>query len=343
MKHLTLFLIFILSSFTNALTAQSIGEQYNNFVNEAELSITNGNYKQALVKYNQAFTATGVEFGIDLYNAAVCAHKKNNKEQFLLFADRLADKGVDVSLFERKIFEDYSDSRAFLKIKQKAKKVKQKSLKKNSQYLSDLNEFRKKDSVYNKLRLTKYRGSWELPDTLEVLFRNNTINLLNYIKKNGYYSEKKLRATITLVGDVNLPSVVFLHYLEMGKDRSLQNEIKEMYIGGMKSGEIKPGLLTHYIELGDRVFNNIGNYAFKIFECEIYRLREIPELDKVNRNREMCLQGSLNDYEKKLVFAYCCNTDFEFHYSLIGSPVSKEDYFYKASDVVGNVKDCSVE
>ncbi|RYJ41221.1 hypothetical protein [Flavobacterium beibuense] len=343
MKHLTLFLFFTLSIFTNGLTAQSIGEQYNNFVNEAELNITDGNYKQALVKYNQAFTATGVEFGIDLYNAAVCAHKENNKEQFLLFADRLADKGVDAKLFERKVFEDYNDSRAFLKIKQKAKKVREKNLNANRQYLSDLDEFRKLDSVYNKLRLTKYRDSWEVPDTLEVLFRNNTINLINYIKKNGYYSEKKLRATITLVGDVNLPSVVFLHYLEMGKDRSLQNEIKEMYISSMKSGEIKPGFLTHYIELGDRVFNNIGNYAFKIFECEIYRLREMPEPDKVNKNREMYLQGSLDDYEKKLVFAYCCNNDFEFHYSIIGSPVSKEDYFYKASDIVGKVKDCSME
>ena len=199
MKHLTLFLFFTFSLFhfftfslfTNALTAQSIGEQYNNFVNEAELSIIDGDYKRALVKYNKGFAETGIEFNIDLYNAAVCAHKENNKEQFFLFADRLADKGVGAELFERKVFEDYSGSRAFLKIKQKAKKVRQKNLKANRKYFSDLDEFRKKDSVYNKLRLTKYRDSWELPDTLEVLFRSNTINLFNYIKKNGYYSEKK--------------------------------------------------------------------------------------------------------------------------------------------------------
>jgi len=346
MKHLTLLLIFTFSIFTNALTAQSVGERYNNFVNEAELSIADGNYKEALAKYNQAFTETGIEFVIDLYNVAVCANKEKNKDQFFLFAERLADKGVGTKLFERKVFEDYSGSRAFLKIKQKAEKVRQKNFKANRQYLSDLDEFRKKDSVYNKLRLTKYRESWVLPDTLEVLFRNNTINLFNYIKKNGYYSEKKLGVAITLdngLDDFKLPSDVFLHYLEMGKDKSLKNEIKEMYISGMKRGEIKPCFLTHYIEMGNRVFNDIGNYAFKIFECEIYRLREIPELDKINKNRRMYLQGSLYDYEKKLVFAYCCNNDFEFHYSIIGSPVSKEDYFYTASDIVGKVKDCSMK
>ncbi|MUV05091.1 hypothetical protein GN157_15340 [Flavobacterium rakeshii] len=346
MIRLTLFLFFTILIFTNALTAQSVGEQYNNFVNEAELSIVDGDYKQALEKYSKAFTETGIEFNIDLYNAAVCAHKQNNKEQFFLFADRLADKGVGAELFERKVFEGYSGSRIFLKIKQKAKKVRQKSFKANRQYLSDLDEFRKKDSAYNKLRLTKYRDSWELPDTLEVLFRNNTINLFNYVKKNGYYSEKKLGVAVTIGGykdDFKLPLNVFLHYLEMGKDKSLKNEIKEMYISGMKNGEIKPSFLTHYIEMGNNVFNGIGNYVFKIFECGIYRLREIPELDKTNNSREMYLQGSLDDYEKKLVFAYCCNNDFEFHYSIIGSPVSKEDYFYKASDIIGKVKDCSVE
>lgn len=346
MKHLTLLLFFPLLIYTNLLTAQSVGEQYDNFVNKAELSIVDGNYKQALEKYNEAFTETGIKFGIDLYNAAVCAHKENDKEQFFLFANRLADKGVGAKLFERKVFEDYRGSRAFLKIKLKAEKVMQKSLKENRQYLSRLDEFRKQDSVYNKLRLTKYRDSWELPDTLEVLFRNNAINLFNYIEKNGYYSENKLGFD-TVLGDCKddfkLPSVVFLHYLEMGKDRSLQNQIKEMYISGMKNGEIKPVFLTHDIEMGNRVFNDIGNYVFNVFECEIYRLREIPELDKVNKSREMYLQGSLDDYKKKLVFRYCCNNDFEFRYSIIGTPLSKEDYFYTASDVIGKVKDCSVE
>ena len=66
----------------------------------------------------------------------------------------------------------------------------------------------------------------------------------------------------------------------------------------------------------------------------------MPNLDQVNRNREMYLQGNLDDFEKKLVYKYCHNTDFEFRYSLIGSPASKEDYFYTASNVIGGVKDC---
>jgi hypothetical protein len=344
MKYLTRFLFLVTFSFINHLTAQSLGEHYNNLVNEAELNITQGDYKKALNKYNEAYTA-GVGFGVDLYNAAVCAHKEKNTKQVLAFADKLADKGVGAKFFKRKVFESYISDTAFRKVIHKAEKVRKEKMQANSKYLAGLNEFGKRDSTYNRLRLTKYHDEWQLPDTLENLFRDNTRNMLDYIKKNGFYSEEKLGINIasdTLFRETRRPDIVFLHYLEMGRDKNLLDEIKDIYINKMMSGDIKPSFLAGIIALSNQVFGETGGYIFNIFECQIYKLREVPDFDEINRRRKTYLQLSLDDFEKKLVFKYCCNSYFDFHYTLINHPVSKEDYFYSNSDVIGNVKDCKL-
>ena len=161
MKHLTCIFYIIAFLLANIMNAQdSAGRQYNNSINDAELCITKSKYDEALKHYNEAFTSTGIEFGIDLYNAAVCAKKEKNTKQLFLFAAKLAEKGVGTKFFERKIFKDYMYDKSFQKIINKAEEVKYKKLKANARYMKDLDEFIKLDSTDNKLRLTEYKDSW---------------------------------------------------------------------------------------------------------------------------------------------------------------------------------------
>ena len=337
--------LFMLLTYFSLLpaVAQPKGEVYNSYVNNAELYITDGQYQQALSQYEQAFE-TGTAFTADLYNAAVCAIKLNSKDKILKLADKLADKGVGESFFDKNIFKEYLKNQSFKKICAKAEKVKQQYNKTNKTYTEKLEEFVALDRGYNKLRLTKYSEHYgAIPDTLEMLFRTNTRNLFNYVKEHGFYTEEKIGASVvndTIVSIAHDADVVFLHYLEMGNDQQLLHHIKNLYVNNLKEGRIPPSHISSIVRMTEHIFGDVGEYAYKIYHCKLYKMNKLPEPEKVARNRKQYLLGSIDDYGQKLAYRYSENKDFIFNYALIGGYID-EEFLKNSYTVLAEIADCN--
>ena len=343
MKYFKCIYFFIALLSVTLLNAQDVGRTYHDYINTAELSITEDDYKTALMQYNKAFVTTGVSFTADLYNAAVCAVKLNNRDEVLKFADKLAEKGVGSHFFTKNIFKAYRSDKAFKKITAKAEEAKQHYEKANKAYAEKLKEFATLDDGYNKLRLTKYSEYYEaLPDTLQMLFRTNTQNLFNYIKKNGFYTEEKIGASVvsdTIVKVAHKADIVFLHYLEMGKDRKLLQDIKNLYVSNLNEGKIPPSHISSIVRMTEHIFGDVGGYAYKIYQCKLYKMNKLPEPEKVAKYRQKYLFDSIDDYGRKLAFVYERNKDFIFNYHLIKGYID-EEFLYRSYSVIAKITNC---
>jgi tetratricopeptide (TPR) repeat protein len=341
MKLLKLLFIVLLPCYN--LTAQPPGYIYNSYINKAEIFITEGNYTEALKTYEAAFATTKINFAVDIYNACVCASKLKNTAKLLALSDKLAAKGVGEKFFSKHIFKDYSATADFKKIAAKAQKTKNENTFANKKYNEGLKEFIKLDSIYNKLRLTNYSDSYNLPDTLHTLFAKNTRNLVNYIAANGYYSESKTGAGTsndTIIKYMAKPDIVFLHYLEMGSDTQLIADIKKMLLDNLNNGITKPYHMSAIIELADGVFDDVGSFVFNIYNCKLYRQKETENIAVINQNRGKYCMDTIANLEKKLVFRYSRTTDFDFRYTVIKAPVHDENYFLSLFSEVSEVINC---
>lgn len=322
--------------------AQTIGQNYKKLTNLAELSITEARYSDALKHYNEAFKLA--DFSVDLYNAATCAAKLNDSKAVYSYSQKLAEKGVGEKFFSKKVFIPYKNDPEFIKIMKLAERNKQKNAKANAAYYIQIQGFVTLDSTYNRLRLTKYRDLDRTPDTLENLFRINTQNIMAFIKEDGFYSEKKMGAHIgndTVVRYMGKGDVVLLHYLELGRDRQLTNEIKNMMLSNLGNGTIAHYNAAQIMEMTDTVFGDTGMWLFNITQCKLYRKKEIEQLAEINQIRSNCYLENLADLEKKLIFKYGTPSNFDFRYNIIPSPVHDKEFFYRAFGEIATVYGCN--
>ncbi|MFP9117153.1 hypothetical protein ACLI08_05130 [Flavobacterium sp. RNTU_13] len=339
MKQAVILFTLSIISFTKA---QTIGQNYKRLTNLAELSITEARYYDALREYNEAFEIAN--FSVDLYNAAACAAKLNDTKMVYSYSRKLAEKGVGEKFFRKKIFSPYKNDPAFIKIMKLAEQTKQKNMKVNGTYNKQIQEFVTLDSTYNRLRLTKYRELGHTPDTLENLFRTNTQNIMAFIKVNGVYSEEKMGARIsndTIIRYMSKGDIVLLHYLEMGRDRQLINEIKALFISNLSNGTITHYNVSQIMEMTDTVFGDTGMWLFKISLCKLYRKKEIEQLAEINQTRRKCFLENITDLEKKLIFKYGTRNNFDFRYNITPSPVYDKEFFYSAFEEVVALHDCN--
>lgn len=326
-----------------SISAQSIGHTYNNYINKAELSITDGNYADALQQYETAFTDTKTEFVVDLYNACVCAAKLKNTAKVLAYADKLAAKGVGEKFFTKNIFRSYAGDAEFKKIAAKAEQVKTEKALANKKYTDKLTEFFSLDTTYNAIRIRKYYHLHELPDTLQKLNQANMKNMLNFIKKEGFYSEEKLGADIgndTVIRTMKKFDIMVLHYLEMGNDKTLIEETKNILLDNLDKGKIRSYHVNAMITMTTGIFGDTGEWAFKIYDCKIYRKTTIDWQDKIDHYRNLYCMNSMNDFEKIISYKYGADSDFDFKYYLVKSPVSDMEFFISAFNEIAKIKNC---
>jgi len=344
MLHFTRIFIFI-SIFSSRLHgAESLGHKYNTYVNKAELAIVESDYSDALRLYENAFQNTKIEFSVDVYNACVCAIKLGQTKKLLFFADRLAAKGVGRNFFKKKIFQNYINDKDFFKILEKAEKTKNENFEMNESYTKKMDSFFSLDSLYNRIRLTKYSSYADLPDTLETLFKKNTLNLLDFIKTNGYYSENKLGTYViedTIIRVKSKPDIVFLHYLEMGRDKVISNAIKNVLLDNLNLGNIKQYHIASTIELTSGLFNYTGSFLYNIFDCKLYKINEQQRLEEINLNRDAYCMDSISDFEKKIIFKYSRISDFDFRYIIIKAPVHDKTYFEESYHQIATIENCN--
>lgn len=325
--------------------AQSTGHNYNNYINKAELSITDGNYAQALQLYETAFAETKTAFAVDLYNACACAARLKDTDKVLALTGRLVAKGVGEKFFTRKIFRSYADNADFKRITGKAEVVKNEKAIINKQYTDKLTEFFSLDTMYNRIRIRKYYHLHELPDTLQNLFSKNTRDLVNIINKEGFYSDDKLGANVkdTIIGDIRKFDIVLLHYLEMGNDKTLVEEIKGILLDNLNKGAIRYYNLNAMVTMTAGIFGDIGEWAFKTYDCKIYRKTAIESewQGKIDRYRDLYCMNNIYDFEKIITYKYTTPSEFDFKHSIMmNEHISDFEFFVSAFNEIAKIKDC---
>ena len=339
------FVILTALLWITSLSAQSIGHTYNALINKAELNITDGRYAEALKNYETAFADTKIEFAADLYNAFICSHKLKNTTKVLSFANKLAAKGVGEKFFTKKIFRNYLANDEFKKITLKAEQVMNDKAAANKEYADKMTEFLNNDISYNELRREKYYHLHELPDTLQQLNRANMKNLVSLIRKEGFYSEEKLGANIlrdTVIGNMRKFDIAVLHYFEMGNDKAIIDELKSILLDNLNKGSIRYYHVNAMMSMTAGIFGDIGEWAFKINDCKIYRKTTIEAewQDKIEHYRDLYCMNNLADFEKIICHKYATDSDFDFKYYLIQSPVSDMEYFVSAFNEIAKINDC---
>lgn len=345
MKYFKFLVVTALVLAVAKVNAQNTGHTYNALINKAELNIIDGRYAEALQIYETAFTETKTAFTVDLYNACACAARLKNTDKVLALTGRLAAKGVGEKFFTRKIFRSYGDNVDFKRIIRKAEVVKNEKAIINKQYTDKLTEFLSRDTTYNGIRLRKYYHSPELPDTLKQLFQANMKNMVNLIKKEGFYTEERLGANIlrdTVFGGFRKFDIAVLHYFEMGYDKTLINELKNILLDNLNKGTIRYYQANPVMLMTAGIFGDIGEWAFQMHDCKIYRKTTIETewQEKIEYYRDLYCMNNLADFEKIICHKYATDSEFDFKYYLIQSPVTDMEYFVSAFNEIAKIKDC---
>ena len=164
------------------------------------------------------------------------------------------------------------------------------------------------------------------------------------IKKEGFYTEEKLGANVTdtIIGQMRKFDIAVLHYLEMGYDKALVNELKNILLDNLNKGNIRYSHLYSIIAMTPDIFGDIGEWAFKIHDCKIYRKTTIEAewQEKIKHNRDLYCMNNLSDFEKIICYKYALNSEFDFQYHLIKTPVTDMEYFVSAFNEIAKIKDC---
>ncbi|KOS05347.1 hypothetical protein AM493_04355 [Flavobacterium akiainvivens] len=316
---------------------------YNKHTNAAELYIIDNNYTAALNEYQAAFN-TGVTFAQDLYNACVCSSKLNDKQKLIALSTQLAKTGVGSNFFKRNTFKKWLDDSDMAAIIKEADTIRQKFQNTTKQYTQGLRTFFIKDSTYNRLRQTKFASEYELPDTLQNLFKENTKNLLAYLETNGFYNEKRIGAKVvndTLLGPFTQSDIVILHYLEMGNDTATVSAIKHLLLQQLDNGTVKPYQVEAFIILSHGIFEDIGHWNYQIYQCGLYRANKIEHESAINVSRAKYYMDYLEGFEKKIVFHYSRISDFDIRQYIIKSPVHDVDFFNSAYHNIATLVKCN--
>lgn len=345
MKYIVLLLLVGLS------WNQSFGlvniEQYNTKINKAELSITNGKFKEALNYYESSFKLKEQPFAQDLYNAIVCALKLHLNRKALALSFILADKGVGKSFFEKKsIFQLLKNEEGWQSLLSAAEDA-QKSYDRNpiQKRIKDLIEADR--IMHTKWFLATQDPNNELRKRMMIVDDSLSLELMDLFKNEGYLSEGQISVGInndTTINSMPLFGIIILHKAMTYSDTLFSNVLK----AALKQGEIKPDVVAKFLDYGGRKGKRStygAEFLYMIYKCNLYvnNKLSIPDINSARAELGLC---SLDDYLKKVRFVINHPaTDFSLNaYSgKIGSfsNLSAEKGFLSNYNLIVNIPDCN--
>lgn len=312
-------------------------KHYYSVINQAELLLISEQHDKALAQYYAAFKNVPTPFARDIFNAAVCATLTGDYESAFKLLDQLIVKGTDITFI--KSMEVFSalvnDSRweIFVNNYPRNRKIYLQTinvpLRKELEWMAALDQhFRLKDN-----------GMAVYQDTIAQIDKNNIDRFNGIIEKFGFPGED-------LIGVENPASAPpyhtilnhLCHKASMGMGKGIA-EINFPLQEFVKFGKLSPYRFANFIDQqGKPVY---GNTVF-------YRLDNSPELrvlvlgekglKKINKNRASVGLESLEDYQKKVLFALK-DSRFIFNFngsivSLNGMSAQEKEAFIQQSKVV---------
>jgi len=287
---------------------------YFTSINQAELSITDHKYSNALQYYNAAFAKQPTPMGQDLYNAAICAMRAGNNAQAFAWCLQLAEKGVPLTFFEQKasfaslrrdtrwtaFVTDYrSKARTFRQRNQDALTFLEGLLAASSQ----ANDFNRghdpREPMPNRL-------SWVNDSLAQVL--------TTYMQQRGYLSEEQIGISIeqdTLLKGYPRFAPIFYRRHPL-VNPALNAAYLQLLQTGINQIKLKPDF---YLDLMRRTISykeeNILGY-YSRYGNSLYCTTAIAE-PEADAYRIALGQSKLKDYLKIVLFTFRHPGDFSFN------------------------------
>ncbi len=315
MKKFLLLLIMI--SVYNILISQNTNA-YMEYVNEAELALSDSNWNKALSMYSKAISIKkNNSFSTDIHNALVCAVILNRYKSALAFSKMLVIKGCSLDYFDKDVFIEFKESKEWRRLLKKElalKDLHNKSINiaiKNiidSMYLIDQDK-----SIIDKKNI----------------FNENALRLKEIIELNGYPSENitgvHLEHNKFFIDKV---SVMIYHLLSYARD---DISLMPLLYEKAKAGEIHPCYFA-WLPFKEKKYqvSISGNNVLTIVDSSIYVYTpQIRQLKEYNKHRKEINLPDLETFKKITLFYY---KDKRFIYPVDGR-ITKIDFANEGSKI----------
>ena len=307
MRNILIFL-FLITLCIQITYAQNM-QAYYKVINEAELSIVNGDYGRALIFYQHVLPNSQKSFIKDFYNAALCAILIKNNKLALRYTKELLQKGLPIDSIEtNKYFQPILAFAEWEKIKNQYSLIREKYDSHINKPLRDtLHMLFKRDQYFRRIN-----GSYKVyGDTIHKIDVENDRILKVIIKRYGYPNE----SLIGIDNDINLVKgfeFVIWHQTTLNHISDYQEILRE----AVKKGNVLPSRAAEIIEnhIGQEIYyihffyrcacdNGCSDSLTSAIKNKLF-FSSIPlaKKNQFNKVRQEIYLESLDDYNKKILF-----------------------------------------
>ena len=242
MKNIIHIIFFSLIILTNTAYCQFNYIQYSHYVNNAELSIADKKYSEALVFYDSVVSVKSNLFAKDALNAAICAGILKNNNMCYAYLKLLIDKGIFIENF--KSINVLSD---FLKTKIGKKLIdysKHNDGKFNKKARYTIDSLEKADQFFR-----NKKGKYVVyMDTIKKIDANNALFLVKFIEMYGFPNEDMVGIVDDSLLNFSQPLYYgILIHQQNGSPSSVMN-FSEILTTALKNGDIEPNIAVELID-----------------------------------------------------------------------------------------------
>lgn len=242
-KFVVLILVNLIAAHTNYSLGQSNYIAYSNYINKAELFITENKFSDALVYYDSARFVKSIPFARDAYNAAVCAASIKNDDKCYFYLKVLIDKGVSLKHMQSVDLLNY-----FLKTKKGKQLIdytKHNDARYNKRLRSIIDSLEAADQFFR-----SKEGKYVVYiDTIKKIDASNAFFLVKFIEKYGFPSEEMIGIKDDSLS-LQLPYYAIVMHQQNGSPSSVMN-FSEILTKALKNSEIEPHIATELIDRSD--------------------------------------------------------------------------------------------
>jgi tetratricopeptide (TPR) repeat protein len=319
---LIIIILFVRTSFASSYlfvqdSTPEIIKRYNYFVNLAEISIIDGDYNEAVQKYNEAFSPEVYTFAVDKYNAAICHVLMENYEQAYSLLKEILQKGYSISNLKNKtIFDSFFLSQWGLKLIDSSRNI---VFTFNEDLRKTLDSLFYMDQLFRKNR--EFGDPYDFfEDTINSIDDSNRIVLEAIIDKHGFPGEQVIGLSESCL--IQQPYSIILRHLQQistGRRRGEVTNVSPLIIDAYHSGRMPLHEASALLELAQRDFGTFSAALVKVFYIPPGgNPFPVPEEEKTKKEWSFLNLGeeelainevriefgleTIEDFRKKLVF-----------------------------------------
>jgi len=308
MKFLILFLI--LCQYSQYTKGQSdFTKTYYPKINQAELAIVNGNYKEALEHYDAAFTSVNnLGFGKDYYNATICCDIIGESDLGFEYLEKMIGKGVERIFFTSNVhhFENFHKEIRWVDImtEYEIRQYETFGKTKSNYIMGELGEILFKD---NESREARSRG-----EKIDILKQDeeNIAKFLKIVESNGFPREEEIGMRNATDINNDYYSFLIIHHL---RNRAIDREkvdLRPKIKDWIRSGRLYPDTGLDFLNLGNGLLSKGNSTTYgQIYlltfsgDKSYYSINYTEEeKEKINFERSILGLSTIEEYQIKQIF-----------------------------------------